>query len=116
VTEIAEPLLTLTISSPKHKMMGIEIIVIVGPKFLKTAASHVQQFNFHFRAGLSVFAALYNILLARTRSLHHLVDSSIAVERKETLAKFYSQLIDGIALTVEVEVFPNDSLLQNFSF
>ena len=42
MTEITKSQLAFTVSWPKHKMTGVEIVLIVSPQFLKTAASHVQ--------------------------------------------------------------------------
>ena len=47
MTEFAESLLALIVNRPELKMMGVQIVVIVSPKFLKTATSNVQQIDFH---------------------------------------------------------------------
>ena len=64
MTEFAESLLALIVNRPELKMTGVQIVVIVSPKFLKTASGNVQQIDFHLRTGLPVFAALHDISLS----------------------------------------------------
>ena len=96
--------------------MRVEVVLIVGAEFLKASASHIQQLYLHLRACLSVLAALHDVLLAGACGLHHLVNGAVAVGREEAMAELHRQLIDCIALTVEVKLLPDDRFLQDLAF
>ena len=101
---------------PDSQMMRMQVIKVVGAKLLKTAAGHVHQLDFHFRAGLSILRALHDVLLPRASRLHHLVHRAVAVGRQEAAAELHCQLIHGIALAIEVEILPHHGLLQHLPF
>ena len=115
VAEVAQFPLTFAVNVPQRKVMRVQVVVIVGAKFLQTSARHIHQFNLHLRTRLPVLATLHDVLLARTSRLHHLVHRPVAMSREETPAKLHRQLIDGIALLIEIQVLPHHRLLQHLT-
>lgn len=116
MAEFTQAHLSLAIMRPNEEMMRMKIVHIILSKFLKTTAGHVQQLYFHFRTGLTILATLYNVLLARASSLNHLIHRAVAMGGKKTFAELHRKLIDGIALSVEIEILPDYGLLQDRAF
>jgi hypothetical protein len=104
--ELQHPIIAWMLGIPSGQVMGIKIVLVVLAELLKTAASYVDELDLHLSGGQAILAAFYDILLAATGGLHHLIDRAVAVRREKTLAESDCELVKRIRLVVEVECTP----------
>lgn len=107
----------IRIGNPVQFAKPFRIRVVLCPflkQFLKARPYNAGQTDLGLFRGRRSQAALDDVLLARTRCLHHLVISSIPF-RHEPLAKAYRRIINDQRLFVGEKV-PVTSVWRNESF
>lgn len=113
--EVLHRLEAWMIGLPLAEAVLVQVVAIVLLELADAAARYVQQLQFHLGGCLAILRALDDVLLARTCSLYHLVDSAIAVLRQEALAEDERQLEQRVGLVVEAEVTPVRWLAQHLA-
>ena len=89
---------------PFYKPLAFEIIVKVFEQFEVAAAGDTEQLQLAFCRGLSIAAALSNILFGTAGSLHHLIYCAVAVGGEKTLTEMLCQLVEDIAPLEEAQL------------
>lgn len=86
--------------------MRLQIVHVVFAQFLQRGASNIEQLELHLGRSRAVGQALYDILLAASGRLHHLIDCAVAMCRQEAGTKPNRKLIEDFALFIEKKVVP----------
>ena len=76
-----------------------QVVLIIFQQFLKTGFRYVYQFNLRLGRSAACSATLYDILLARTSRLQHLVVGAVAL-LQVVLYKIVSQAEDDVRLLI----------------
>ena len=90
--------------SPLRQPTVFQIVLIILQQFAVATLGNSEQLEFDGKGRLSVSEPLDDVLLHRPRSLHHLVDCTVAAFGKETLAEDLRQLHQHIALAIEMQI------------
>ena len=78
--------------------MCLQIVEIVFKQFVERSPRHVGELKFGLFACAGRGASLGDVLLATSRGLRHLVDSTVAMCRQKAATKNNRHLIDDLAL------------------
>ena len=114
--ERQEGVVTRMTALPKPQPTGMEIVLIVLSKLLQATTCYVEQLQFHFSRGHTVFLSLDTVLFSRACRLNHLVNSAVAIGWQEAFAKDEGHLVERIGFLIEAQRLPVCAATQHLRF
>ena len=88
--------------APLGKSPHPKVVLVVYQQFLQTGFSHIDKFQLRLARGGACRATLGDILLARPRRLHHLVDSAVTL-LQEPVREKEGDIVDALRLLIDYQ-------------